>query len=153
MPLLPTPPRPAGRSSWPPARPTPPSATSGSTCACAAATPVARCSNASRCVWPASSTRSTPRSCSASAAPWSPPDRPSDNLYIDSSESLEHSLDEFRASVVGVTHDRWFMRTFDRFLYCYHQGDVSEALYIDTIHPVLAGEATVATAGRKLKRL
>jgi ATPase subunit of ABC transporter with duplicated ATPase domains len=80
-------------------------------------------------------------------------DEPTDNLDLDSSESLEHALEEFRGTVVGVTHDRWFMRTFDRFLYFDHQGDVSEALDIDTILPVLAGEVTVATAGRKLKRL
>src|SRR5215212_8733790 len=80
-------------------------------------------------------------------------DEPTDNLDLDSSEALEAALDAFRGTVIGVTHDRWFMRTFDRFLYFDHQGDVSEAPDLDTILPVLAGEATIATAGRKLKRL
>jgi ATPase subunit of ABC transporter with duplicated ATPase domains len=80
-------------------------------------------------------------------------DEPTDNLDLDSSEALERALDEFRGTVIGVTHDRWFMRGFDRFLYFDQQGDVSEAPDLDTILPVLSGEQTVATAGRKLKRL
>jgi ATPase subunit of ABC transporter with duplicated ATPase domains len=80
-------------------------------------------------------------------------DEPTDNLDLDSSDALERALEEFRGTVIGVTHDRWFMRTFDRFLYFDHQGDVSQAPDLETILPILSGEATAASAGYKLKRL
>jgi energy-coupling factor transporter ATP-binding protein EcfA2 len=80
-------------------------------------------------------------------------DEPTDNLDLDSSDALERALEEFRGTVIGVTHDRWFMRTFDRFLHFDHQGDVSEAPDLETILPVLSGEMTVEGAGRRLKRL
>jgi ABC-type sulfate/molybdate transport systems ATPase subunit len=80
-------------------------------------------------------------------------DEPTDNLDLDSSEALERALDGFTGTVVGVTHDRWFMRTFDRFLYFDHHGDVAEARDLDTILPVLAGEATAQSLGPRLKRL
>ena len=37
-------------------------------------------------------------------------DEPTDNLDLDSAEALERALDEFTGTVIGVTHDRWFMR-------------------------------------------
>jgi len=80
-------------------------------------------------------------------------DEPTDNLDLDSSEALERALDGFTGTVIGVTHDRWFMRGFDRFLYFDHQGDVSEARDLDTILPVLSGEATAESLGPRLKRL
>ena len=80
-------------------------------------------------------------------------DEPTDNLDLDSSEALERALDGFTGTVVGVTHDRWFMRQFDRFLYFDHLGDVAEARDLDTILPVLAGEATAQSLGPRLKRL
>ena len=80
-------------------------------------------------------------------------DEPTDNLDLDSAEALERPWTSSDGTVIGVTHDRWFMRTFDRFLYFDHHGDVSEAPDLDAILPVLSGEATVATAGRRLKRL
>ena len=43
-------------------------------------------------------------------------DEPTDNLDIDSSESLESALDGFEGTVVAVSHDRTFLRRLDRFL-------------------------------------
>ena len=43
-------------------------------------------------------------------------DEPTDNLDLHSAESLEQALDAFEGSVVAVTHDRAFAKTFDAFL-------------------------------------
>jgi ATPase subunit of ABC transporter with duplicated ATPase domains len=43
-------------------------------------------------------------------------DEPTDNLDLDSVEALEQGLDSFEGTVIAVTHDRAFARTFDRFL-------------------------------------
>jgi ATPase subunit of ABC transporter with duplicated ATPase domains len=43
-------------------------------------------------------------------------DEPTDNLDLASAEALEAALGSFFGTVIAVTHDRWFLRTFDRFL-------------------------------------
>jgi len=43
-------------------------------------------------------------------------DEPTDNLDLHSAEALEQALDAFDGTVVAVTHDRAFARTFDRYL-------------------------------------
>ncbi len=43
-------------------------------------------------------------------------DEPTDNLDVLSAEALEDALDQFDGTVIAVTHDRWFARTFDRYL-------------------------------------
>lgn len=43
-------------------------------------------------------------------------DEPTDNLDLVSSVALEVGLEQFNGTVVTVTHDRWFLRTFDRFV-------------------------------------
>ncbi len=43
-------------------------------------------------------------------------DEPTDNLDLVSAEALEAGLTGFQGTVVAVTHDRWFLRGFDRFL-------------------------------------
>jgi ATPase subunit of ABC transporter with duplicated ATPase domains len=43
-------------------------------------------------------------------------DEPTDNLDLESAESLERALDAFEGTVLAVTHDRWFSRTMDRFV-------------------------------------
>lgn len=43
-------------------------------------------------------------------------DEPTDNLDLVSAEALEAGLAEFRGTVIAVTHDRWFLRSFDRFV-------------------------------------
>ena len=54
-------------------------------------------------------------------------DEPTDNLDMESAEALEHGLDAFEGTVVAVTHDRWFARSFDRFLVFGADGDVYES--------------------------
>ena len=54
-------------------------------------------------------------------------DEPTDNLDISSAEALEHGLSLFEGTVVAVTHDRWFARSFDRFLVFGADGSVYEA--------------------------
>jgi len=43
-------------------------------------------------------------------------DEPTDNLDLHSAESLEQALQAFEGTVVAVTHDRAFAKTFDAFL-------------------------------------
>jgi ATPase subunit of ABC transporter with duplicated ATPase domains len=43
-------------------------------------------------------------------------DEPTDNLDLVSAEALEAGLAEFTGTVIAVTHDRWFVRGFDRFV-------------------------------------
>jgi ATPase subunit of ABC transporter with duplicated ATPase domains len=54
-------------------------------------------------------------------------DEPTDNLDVLSAESLEAALGAFDGTVIAVTHDRWFARTFDRFLVFGSDGRVYEA--------------------------
>ena len=55
-------------------------------------------------------------------------DEPTDNLDVASAEALEDALVTFTGTVVAVTHDRWFMRSFDRFLVFRRDGSVVESL-------------------------
>jgi ATPase subunit of ABC transporter with duplicated ATPase domains len=43
-------------------------------------------------------------------------DEPTDNLDLVSAEALEAGLAQFTGTVVATTHDRWFLRGFDRFV-------------------------------------
>ena len=54
-------------------------------------------------------------------------DEPTDNLDLHSAEALEAGLAAFEGTVMAVTHDRWFTRTFDRFLVVSADGTVVEA--------------------------
>ena len=53
-------------------------------------------------------------------------DEPTDNLDLESAEALETGLDEFTGTVVAVTHDRWFLRGFDRFVVFDDSGAVTD---------------------------
>ena len=53
-------------------------------------------------------------------------DEPTDNLDLHSAESLEQALDAFDGTVVAVTHDRAFARTFDDFLVFDADGSVGK---------------------------
>jgi len=54
-------------------------------------------------------------------------DEPTDNLDLASAEALEEALARFEGTVLAVTHDRWFARSFDRFLVFGSDGRVYEA--------------------------
>ena len=54
-------------------------------------------------------------------------DEPTDNLDVVSAEALEDGLDSFAGTVVAVTHDRWFARSFDRFVVFRSDGSVVES--------------------------
>ncbi|WP_311260321.1 ATP-binding cassette domain-containing protein [Microbacterium sp. WCS2018Hpa-9] len=54
-------------------------------------------------------------------------DEPTDNLDIESAEALEDALQRFEGTVLAVTHDRWFARSFDRFLLFGSDGEVYES--------------------------
>jgi len=54
-------------------------------------------------------------------------DEPTDNLDLESAEALEEAIARFEGTVVAVTHDRWFARSFDRFLVFGQDGGVYES--------------------------
>jgi len=53
-------------------------------------------------------------------------DEPTDNLDLASAEALEEGLRLFEGTVIAVTHDRWFTRSFDRFVLFQGDGEVVE---------------------------
>jgi ATPase subunit of ABC transporter with duplicated ATPase domains len=53
-------------------------------------------------------------------------DEPTDNLDLHSAQALETGLDAFEGTVLAVTHDRWFVRGFDRYLVFGSDGRVVE---------------------------
>jgi ATPase subunit of ABC transporter with duplicated ATPase domains len=53
-------------------------------------------------------------------------DEPTDNLDVASAEALEAGLESYGGTVVSVTHDRWFLRAFDRFIVFQEDGEVVE---------------------------
>ncbi|MDN5746589.1 MAG: ATP-binding cassette domain-containing protein, partial [Nocardioidaceae bacterium] len=54
-------------------------------------------------------------------------DEPTDNLDVQSAEALEEGLAAFEGTVLAVTHDRWFARSFDRFCVFGADGSVYES--------------------------
>jgi ATPase subunit of ABC transporter with duplicated ATPase domains len=53
-------------------------------------------------------------------------DEPTDNLDLASAEALQQGLELYSGTVLAVTHDRWFARSFDRFLVFGADGGVYE---------------------------
>ncbi|GAA4904857.1 ABC-F family ATP-binding cassette domain-containing protein [Streptomyces coeruleoprunus] len=53
-------------------------------------------------------------------------DEPTDNLDLESAEALQAGLEAFEGTVLAVTHDRWFARSFDRYLVFGTDGVVRE---------------------------
>ncbi|MGZ5354597.1 MAG: ABC-F family ATP-binding cassette domain-containing protein, partial [Actinomycetota bacterium] len=51
-------------------------------------------------------------------------DEPTDNLDVASADALEEAVRRYEGTVIAVTHDRWFMRQFDRFLFFDADGTV-----------------------------
>jgi len=54
-------------------------------------------------------------------------DEPTDNLDVASAEALEEGLAAYQGTVVAVTHDRWFARSFDRYVVFRGDGTVGES--------------------------
>ncbi|WP_347037273.1 ATP-binding cassette domain-containing protein [Glutamicibacter halophytocola] len=54
-------------------------------------------------------------------------DEPTDNLDLHSGEALERAINAFEGTVLAVTHDRWFAKSFDRFLVFGSDGKVYES--------------------------
>ena len=54
-------------------------------------------------------------------------DEPTDNLDLESAEALQEGLEAYDGTVLAVTHDRWFARSFDRFLIFGADGVVRES--------------------------
>lgn len=55
-------------------------------------------------------------------------DEPTDNLDVASADALQQAVEAYEGTVIAVTHDRWFMRTMDRFLFFEEDGSVRELL-------------------------
>jgi ATPase subunit of ABC transporter with duplicated ATPase domains len=55
-------------------------------------------------------------------------DEPTDNLDVASADALQDAVDRYEGTVIAVTHDRWLMRTMDRFLFFDLDGTVRELL-------------------------
>lgn len=53
-------------------------------------------------------------------------DEPTDNLDLESAEALQDGLEAYEGTVLAVTHDRWFAKTFDRYLVFGSDGVVRE---------------------------
>jgi ATPase subunit of ABC transporter with duplicated ATPase domains len=76
-------------------------------------------------------------------------DEPTDNLDLASAEALQTALAGFDGTVIAVTHDRWFMRGFNRWLVFGDDCSVREALDLDTaLHVVTGDEAYPYSAAR-----
>jgi ATPase subunit of ABC transporter with duplicated ATPase domains len=77
-------------------------------------------------------------------------DEPTDNLDLPSAEALEAALLEFTGTVLAVTHDRWFLRGFDRYLILDDDCSVSEALDRDTALHTITGDPSYDASPAKL---
>jgi ATPase subunit of ABC transporter with duplicated ATPase domains len=53
-------------------------------------------------------------------------DEPTDNLDLESAEALQDGLEAYEGTVLAVTHDRWFAKSFDRYLIFGSDGVVRE---------------------------
>ncbi|MYV90241.1 ATP-binding cassette domain-containing protein [Streptomyces sp. SID1034] len=53
-------------------------------------------------------------------------DEPTDNLDLESAEALQDGLEAYDGTVLAVTHDRWFSKSFDRYLVFGSDGVVRE---------------------------
>ncbi|MGW1881139.1 ABC-F family ATP-binding cassette domain-containing protein [Streptomyces sp. NPDC001970] len=53
-------------------------------------------------------------------------DEPTDNLDLESAEALQEGLEAYEGTVLAVTHDRWFAKSFDRYLVFGADGRVRE---------------------------
>jgi ATPase subunit of ABC transporter with duplicated ATPase domains len=54
-------------------------------------------------------------------------DEPTDNLDVASADALEYALWKYEGTIIAVTHDRWLLKSFQRFLVFGSDGWVREA--------------------------
>ncbi len=54
-------------------------------------------------------------------------DEPTDNLDLESADALQTALEQYEGTVLAVTHDRWFAKSFDRFIVFQADGQVRES--------------------------
>ena len=54
-------------------------------------------------------------------------DEPTDNLDLPSADALQAGLEAYEGTVLAVTHDRWFARSFDQYLIFGADGTVRES--------------------------
>jgi ATPase subunit of ABC transporter with duplicated ATPase domains len=71
-------------------------------------------------------------------------DEPTDNLDVVSAEALEEGLAGYAGTVLAVTHDRWFARSFDRYLVFGADGTVAQVP-----EPVWAGDSAPRPAAAR----
>jgi ATPase subunit of ABC transporter with duplicated ATPase domains len=86
-------------------------------------------------------------------------DEPTDNLDVESAEALEVGLDGFEGTVLAATHDRYFARSFDRYVLFRSDGRVVETegpVWSDTEQPARGRSASGGTrttvAAARLRR-
>ena len=53
-------------------------------------------------------------------------DEPTDNLDVASADALEFALANYQGTIIAATHDRWFLKSFERFLIFQGDGRVTE---------------------------
>jgi ATPase subunit of ABC transporter with duplicated ATPase domains len=70
-------------------------------------------------------------------------DEPTDNLDVASAEALEEGLAAYQGTVIAVTHDRWFARSFDR--YVVFRGD---GVVVESDAPIWDERRSAAARGR-----
>jgi ATPase subunit of ABC transporter with duplicated ATPase domains len=54
-------------------------------------------------------------------------DEPTDNLDLASAQALQDGLEQYAGTVLAVTHDRWFAKSFDRFVVFGAEGEAYES--------------------------
>ncbi|MFH1469117.1 MAG: ATP-binding cassette domain-containing protein [Pseudomonadota bacterium] len=55
-------------------------------------------------------------------------DEPTDNLDLVAAEAMEEAIARVEGTVIAISHDRWFVSTFDRYLVFTGDGSVEDAL-------------------------